>query len=339
MILPWMHIGPVAIAAFFASLVEFTEAMTVVLAVGAVRGWRGALAGSFMALLVLLILVALLGPALTRIPLRAVQGGVGTLLLLFGMRWLCKAILRMAGVISLRDETAAYARERRALERAGGRTGRWDGVAIATSFKITMVEGIEVVFIVIALGAAEGDLLVPAAAGALAALLVVVLLALLLHRPVASIPENTLKLVVGVLLTGFGTFWVGEGMGLMWPAADWSVPALIAGYAGVALIIVRCCHASRSLFPVAQEKRDAPPSTRPSMRGIRLVVHELLGLVVDDWHLAVAILAWLGIIWLVTSSSGFAGPAGCAGLFAGLGLILAESSWQQARQHGREAMT
>ena len=243
MILVWAHVGPSVLASFLASLVEFVEAMTVVLAVGAVRGWRGALTGSFIALAVLVALIALLGSALTRVPLHVMQAAVGTLLLLFGMRWLRKAMLRAAGAIALRDEAAAYARERGALERIAARTRGWDSVAIATAFKITMVEGIEVVFIVIAIGAAGHDLLLPASAGALAALLVVLLLGLLLHRPVASIPENTLKLVVGVLLTGFGTFWVGEGMGLSWPGADWSVLALLAGYAAVAVITVRFCRA------------------------------------------------------------------------------------------------
>lgn len=331
MILPWLHVGPVAIAAFFASLVEFTEAMTVVLAVGAVRGWRGAVAGSGMALLVQLVLVALLGPALTRIPLRAVQAGIGALLVLFGMRWLCKAILRTAGVVSLRDEAAAYVSERRALERVGGRAGKWDGIAIATAFKITMIEGIEVVFIVIALGTAEGNLLAPAAAGAFAALLVVVLLALLLHRPVARIPENALKLVVGILLTGFGTFWVGEGMGLSWPGTDWSAVALLAGYAVVALITVACCRAVRKAPLGSRQLHSASQRAERAMGGMRLVLHEALGLVVDDWHFALAILVWLAVIWLATSPLGLGGSAGGVALFVGLGSILGHRSWRAAR--------
>ncbi|MGH7101400.1 MAG: COG4280 domain-containing protein [Acetobacteraceae bacterium] len=256
MVFFWAHAGPTLLAAFLASLVECIEAMTVVLAVGAVRGWRGALAGSFAALVVLLVLVAVLGPALDRIPLDVMQAAVGTLLLLFGMRWLRKAILRAAGVIASRDEEAAYSRQRHALEQVGGDARRWDGVAIATAFKITMIEGVEVVFIVIAMGAAGHGLLAPAGAGALAALLVVLVLGLLLHRPVASIPENLLKLVVGILLTSFGTFWVGEGMGLSWPGGDWSVLALIAGYTAITLVVIRCCHPYQDLadgHPVPDE--------------------------------------------------------------------------------------
>jgi Ca2+/H+ antiporter, TMEM165/GDT1 family len=241
----WTHIGPSVVAAFLASLVEFVEAMTVVLAVGAVRGWSGALAGSGLALVTLLVMVAVMGPALIRVPLDIVQLLVGTLLLLFGMRWLRKAILRAAGIIRLHDEAATYVREEQALRKVGGTVRRWDGVALTTAFKITMIEGIEVVFIVLAVGAAGHGLLVPASVGALAALVLVVLLGLVLHRPVASIPENALKFVVGLVLTSFGTFWFGEGIGLPWPGGDWSLLALFAGYTVVALTAVRICQKSR----------------------------------------------------------------------------------------------
>jgi len=236
-----LHILPTALAAFSASLVEFIEALTVVLAVGAVRGWRGAIGGAALALLVLLAMVAALGPALTRIPLQLVHLGIGTLLLLFGMRWLRKAILRAAGVIPLRDEEAAYARQTEALRRVGGGAVGWDALAVSTAFKITMVEGIEVVFIVIAIGAGGAGLLVPASLGAAVALAVVVLLGVVLHRPVAMLPENALKFGVGILLCAFGTFWVGEGMNLAWPGDDISLVLLVAGYIGCALAAVRVC--------------------------------------------------------------------------------------------------
>lgn len=241
MTIDWTHAAPSILAAFLASLVEFIEALTIVLAVGAVRGWRGALGGTGLALLVLMVLVAALGPALTRIPLDLVQLGLGTLLLMFGMRWLRKAILRAAGVIPLHDEDAAYAKQTSSLQAFGGIAPRWDRVAVSTAFKITMIEGIEVVFIVVAVGTAGRGLLVPASIGAVAALLVVIVLGLLLHRPVAMIPENALKFVVGVLLCAFGTFWVGEGMGLAWPGADWSIAALNAGFLAAALIAVPMC--------------------------------------------------------------------------------------------------
>ena len=237
----WAHAGPTILAAFLASLVEFIEALTVVLAVGAVRGWRGALGGTGLALLLLLIIVVVLGPALTRIPLDAVQLGVGTLLLLFGMRWLRKAILRAAGVIPLHDEIALFAEEVETLSRFGRVTRGWDRLAVATAFKITMVEGIEVVFIVIAMGAAGHGLLTAASLGAAAALLAVIALGLLLHKPVATIPENTLKFTVGVLLSSFGTFWIGEGAGLAWPGEDWSLLALAAGFLTAAIVTVFLC--------------------------------------------------------------------------------------------------
>ncbi len=241
MAIDWTHAGPTALAAFLASLVEFVEALTVVLAVGAVRGWRGALGGTGLALLALVAIVVVLGPALTGIPLDWVQGVLGALLLLFGMRWLRKAILRSAGIIPLHDEEAAYARETTALRGLGGAGAGWDRVAVGTAFKITMIEGIEVVFIVVAMGAAGTGLLLPASLGAAAALLLVVALGLALHRPVSMIPENQLKFGVGVLLCAFGTFWIGEAMGLRWPAGDWSLLGLTAGFLATAVLTVGAC--------------------------------------------------------------------------------------------------
>lgn len=243
----WTHAGPSILAAFLASLVEFVEALTVVLAVGSTRGWRGALAGSGFAVLILLAIVSVVGTALTRIRLGAIQLVVGTLLLLFGMRWLRKAILRCAGVIPLHDEQAAYAKEIEALRRLGGSARRWDQIGFAASFQITMLEGTEVVFIVIAIGAGGPGLLVPASLGALAALLLVITLGLLVHRPLASIPENTLKFAVGVLLSSFGTFWVGEGVGFEWPGADWSLLGLVAGFLLIALCAVSASRARARL--------------------------------------------------------------------------------------------
>ena len=237
----WTHAAPTIAAAFLASLVECVEAMTIVLAVGATRGWRSALSGAGLALLVLLMLTLGLGPALTRIPIDLVRVSLGALLLLFGMRWLRKAVLRAGGVIARHDEEAAYARQRTQLLALGGRLGAWDRIAVSTAFKITMIEGVEVVFIVVAMGAGGGGMLRAASLGALAALALVLGLGFLLHRPVAALPENTVKFAVGVMLCAFGTFWVGEGLGLDWPGADWSVLALTAGFAAVALAAVPLC--------------------------------------------------------------------------------------------------
>lgn len=234
----WAHAGASGVAAFLASLVEGVEALTVVLAVGFERGWRGSLTGAGVGLVALVLLTAALGPALTRIPLDIIRVVVGGLLLLFGLRWLRKAILRGAGVIPLHDETAAFASEAESLRRLGSTPAAFDAIAIATSFKIVMLEGVEVVFIVVAIGAG-GGLLVPAAVGAVMALIVVIVLGFALHRPLAAVPENALKFVVGVLLTAFGTFWIGEGIGVTWPGADLSLPALIAGFLAIACLCVR----------------------------------------------------------------------------------------------------
>src|SRR5665213_708085 len=237
----WAHTGTSIIASFLASLVECVEALTVILAVGSVRGWRSALHGAATAIAVLLVIIAALGKALTHIPLPIIQLVVGTLLLLFGLRWLRKAILRSAGLIPLHDEQAAFQKNSEAMRHLGTGHATWDKVAFAAAFNITMLEGTEVVFIVIAIGAGSTGMLLPASLGAVAALLVVIALGLILHRPLARVPENTLKFTVGVLLSAFGTFWVGEGMHLAWPAADWSILALIAAYLAIALLMVPIC--------------------------------------------------------------------------------------------------
>ena len=236
----WVHVGPTILAAFLASTVEFVEALTVVLAVGSVRGWRDTLLGTSAALGVLLVLVAALGSALTRIPLAAIQLGVGVLLLLFGMRWLRKAVWRAARVIPLHDEAAAFSGQVRLMGTKAAARG-WDPVAFGAAFQITMLEGAEVVFIVIAMGAGARGLLMPAGLGAFAALLLVVALGFVVQRPLARIPENSLKFVVGVLLSAFGTFWVGEGMGLAWPGGDWSIVALVSGFLALALVTIPLC--------------------------------------------------------------------------------------------------
>jgi len=223
MIVNWAHAGPSIAATFLASLVEFVEALTVVLAVGTVRGWRGALAGSGGALGVLLLIVIVLGPALARIPLHQIHSPWES----FCSCSACDGYVRRfcAQRASFRCTTKRRPTQRKP-PRCGRvrRTGRgWDAVAIATAFKITMLEELRWSFIVIAVGAGGIGLLIPASAGAVAALIVVVILGVLIHKPLSMVPENTLKFAVGVLLTAFGTFWVGEGMGLEWPAQDWSI--------------------------------------------------------------------------------------------------------------------
>jgi Ca2+/H+ antiporter, TMEM165/GDT1 family len=245
MAINWAHAGSSFLASFLACLVECVEALTVVLAVGSVRGWSGALSGASVAVALLLGMVVVLGRTLTHFPLHTLQLIVGVLLLLFGLRWLLKAVLRSAGQIPLHDEQAAFAKSAASMRRLDGERG-WDRVAFGSAFHITMLEGIEIVFIVIAVSAGGPGLLPAASLGALAALVLVILLGLALHRPLAAVPENTLKFAVGVLLSAFGTFWTGEGAGLYWPGADWSLAGLVAGYLIVALSTVSLCKARPS---------------------------------------------------------------------------------------------
>ncbi|HKB66739.1 MAG TPA: hypothetical protein VKC61_12860 [Pyrinomonadaceae bacterium] len=238
MLIEWTHIGPTVTAAFLGSLVEFVEALTIVVAVGTVRGWRSALIGTAVGVLALAIMVIVFGPALALIPITWLQLTVGVLLVLFGMRWLRKAVLRAAGVIPLRDESQTFARETASLRLDGAaHNHQWDAIAIATAFKAVVLEGLEVVFIVIAVGAV-GNMLVPASAGALAAGILVVLFGLALRRPLSRVPENTLKFAVGILISAFGVFWVGEGLGFHWPGSDMSIFGLTFGFLAISLIMI-----------------------------------------------------------------------------------------------------
>jgi Ca2+/H+ antiporter, TMEM165/GDT1 family len=230
----WSVAAPAIGAAFVASLVEAVEAFTIVLAVGTVRGWRPALIGSFAAFGVLAFLVAVLGPLLGRMPLHVFQFIVGVLLLLFGMGWLRKALLRYLGVIPLHDEEATFASETVNLSQETALQSRGDWIAGITAFKAVLLEGLEVAFIVIAVGSGRG-LLLPASIGALAACLLVVFLGVLLRRPLARVPENTLKFGVGVMLSAFGVFWTGEGLGVQWPGGDLVLFVFALGFLLVAL--------------------------------------------------------------------------------------------------------
>jgi Ca2+/H+ antiporter, TMEM165/GDT1 family len=226
--------APAMTAAFLASLVEAVEALTIVLAVATVRGWRPAGVGALAGLMSLLLIVVAVGPLLDRVPVHLLQLAIGVLLLLFGMRWLRKAILRSAGVIPLHDEAAAFATETAELrEQARRHETRLDWLAALASFKAVLLEGLEVVFIVIALSAGRG-LLAPAA-GALAACLLVAGVGVVVHRPLARVPENTLKFAVGVMLSAFGIFWTGEGLGVTWPGADLAIVA----FAALLLVVAR----------------------------------------------------------------------------------------------------
>ncbi len=219
------------LAVFAACVVESVEALTIVLAVGLTRGWRSTLRGVAAGLIVLAVVVAALGPALTVIPIDALRLVVGGLLLVFGLGWLRKAILRASGHQERHDENAIYLRQRRAAETAGavdagGLIG--DAYAFSLAFKGVLLEGLEVAFIVLTFGANQHRIPL-AALGAGAAVLLVAGVGVAARAPLARVPENTLKFAVGVLLTSFGTFWGAEGAGARWPGADLALLVVIIG--------------------------------------------------------------------------------------------------------------
>jgi uncharacterized membrane protein len=242
----WTTAAPAVTTAFLSSLVEAVEALTIVLAVAFVRGWRPAGIGAVAGLVLLTLIVLALGPLLDRLPLHQLQLTIGILLLLFGMRWLRKAILRAAGAVALHDEAMAFASETQELrdeERRHETRLYW--LAGFASFKAIVLEGLEVVFIVIAVGAGRG-LLRAASLGALAACLVVVAAGFVAHRPLTRVPENTLKFAVGVLLSAFGIFWTGEGLGVPWPGGDLAILAFAALFLAAALSAVVLARRARA---------------------------------------------------------------------------------------------
>ena len=230
---------------------ESVEALTIVLAVGVTRGWRSTLAGSAVALVVLAAVTIILGPALALIPIDALRLVIGSLLLIFGMQWLRKAVLRASGFKGLHDEDALYLEHLAEARQAGSpaRSGM-DWYAFTLSFKGVLLEGLEVVFIVLTFGAnalaeGTGDIRL-AAIGALVAVVVVCVVGLVAHRPLSSVPENQLKFVVGLLLITFGTFWAGEGVGVDWPLSDATLFVLLALYGLLAIGVVMVLRGRRS---------------------------------------------------------------------------------------------
>ena len=227
------------LAAFLACLVEMVEALTIVLAVGVVRGWRSALLGVGAAAAVLALIVAILGPALSLVPIDTLRLVVGVLLLAFGLQWLRKAILRAGGYKALHDEEEAY-REGRADAEAAESASR-DGIdwySFTVAFKGVLLEGLEVAFIVVTFGSTQRRMGVAVVAAAVA-LVVVLAAGLVVRAPLARVPENTIKFVVGLLLTTFGVFWAGEGTGVSWPGSDLALPVILAFLGIVAAALTR----------------------------------------------------------------------------------------------------
>ncbi len=235
-----MSVLVAALPAFLASLVEFVEALTIVLAVGVTRQWRSTLIGVVGAAAALAVIVGIFGTAIVvLVPIAWLRLIVGAFLLIYGLQWLCKAILRAAGAKAKHDEASIYARQVAALQEEPpvAQVGM-DWISFTVAFKGVLLEGMEVAFIVITFGASAGQL-GPAALGAAAAGIIVLAVGAALHQPLARVPENGLKFAVGLMLVTFGTFWAGEGIGVNWPASDATLLILLAAYLVASLGAVR----------------------------------------------------------------------------------------------------
>jgi len=229
-------------AAFLGSAVESVEALTIVLAVGLTRGWRSPLYGALVALIALAVLVLLFGSLIVpRGPELTLKLIIGTLIVLFGLRWLHKAILRSAGVIAMHDENKSY---EETIKELGANPLRQDWVAFVIALKGVFLEGMEVVFIVVAVGGTSGGLHI-AVAGGLLAMIVVAIIGVVVRKPLAQVPENTLKYAVGVILASIGTFWAAEGMGATWPLDLVSILGIAAIYFGASRVAVMMIHRRR----------------------------------------------------------------------------------------------
>jgi uncharacterized membrane protein len=247
------------LAAFLACGVEMVEAFTIVLAVGVTRGWRSTLLGAGAATLVLAGLIAALGPAISAVPIDTLRLVVGGLLLVFGLQWLRKAILRAGGYKPLHDEAAAFEKERaHAGQAVHGGPSTVDWYSFTVSFKGVFLEGLEVAFIVITFGAAQHNGVATAAAAAAAALVIVLGAGVLVRAPLSRVPENTLKFAVGLLLTTFGTFWSGEGAGVSWPAEDGALLGILGLLALSSLSAVRVLRRGRGLARLSPASRGGP---------------------------------------------------------------------------------
>lgn len=304
-----MSVVLVVLATFLAAAVEWVEALTIVLAVGMFKGWRSALAGTFAGLVALVVLTAGFGFALTsHVDLALVRTVVGVFLLLFGLKWLHKAILRSSGLKSLHDEAKAFEETKEFLLASGGGIGALDRVGVTTALSGVFLEGLEVVFIVIALGGLHS---VPAAAGgAIASLVLVVAAGVVFRAPLTRVPENAMKYVVGIFLTSFGTFFAGEGIGVTWWNQDVSLIPLIAAYGAGSLVAVWILRHPRA---VTLEIR--------ALRSIRAALSEVRGLFVDDGALAIATVAALLAVAVFVDH--LAGDRGMAAVLLVIGVFLA----------------
>jgi len=283
---------PILIPAFFASLVEFVEALTIVLAIGVSINWKSSLWGAAAATVALAGLVGLFGTTLVLfVPLAVLRLIIGIILVLFGLQWVKKSLLRYSGHKALHDEAAIYGREVAEAQARSKGDRRFSPFGFATSFKSVLLEGLEVAFIVLTFGAADVDKVAgigTAALGALAALIVVLVLGFSVRGPLTRVPENTLKFAVGLMLVTFGTFWAGEGLGLEWPWSDLFLVVLFAVYLLLSLGIIVWL---RSRVP-KPERQGVPPLTGP-LRWLAEVFDFFCG----DWWVFGGLALTLFVLW------------------------------------------
>jgi len=310
-----MSVYALFIAVFLACAVEAVEATTIVVAAGATRNWRSALTGAGVAFVVLCIIVAVLGPSIMLLPIGVLRTVVGGLLLIFGLQWITKAILRASGLKSRHDEAAIY--EKNAADAKNAATiskfGVSDWYAFTLSFKGVLLEGLEVVFIVLTFATNDGHLLVALLAAGLA-ILIIVAIGVTVRGPLSAMPENTLKFIVAILLTTFGLFWGAEGVGAEWPGSD------------AALLVIAPCVAVLALaltgsFTLIRRRRDvhldatgtssttnatAPLAVAPAKKRTWIASFGAFWydfIIGDDWQIAAGVVATLVIIWLARSWS------------------------------------
>jgi uncharacterized membrane protein len=318
-----MNDSALFLAVFLACAVEAVEATTIVLAAGTARNWRSALTGVAAGILVLAVIVTIAGPAISLLPLDALRLVVGGLLLVFGLQWIRKAVLRASGYKPLHDEEKIFQKQLAAAQQASttGRFGVSDWYAFTLSFKGVLLEGLEVVFIVLTFGTNQKNLpLAALAAGC--AILVIVVLGIAVRAPLSRVPENTLKFIVGIMLSAFGIFWGAEGAGAVWPGADLSLLVLAPAIAIFSLAIVAVMRARRRSTAPQEEAANPSPGPTASAGSATATVVEArvenavltrlksFGLfwydfvIGDDWQVAAGVAIALALTFWIAAVSG-----------------------------------
>ena len=282
------------ISVFLATAVEAVEALTIVLAAGTARDWKSAFRGVYSGVALLAIIIAIFGPAISRAPISVLRVLVGGLLLTFGLQWLRKAILRASGFKALHDEEKIFQEELQLAKAAQkqSRIGVDDWFAFTLAFKGVLLEGLEIVFIVLTFGAIQKDVGL-ASIAALTAVAITVIAGFIVHKPLSRVPENTMKFIVGIMLTSFGIFWGAEGSGAHWPGDNLAVPVITAGVAIVSFLIVQLSkqrYAALVLVPAASKSGDPAQNSKPRpiwierIRAFGVFVYDFI--IGDDWTVA-----------------------------------------------------